>query len=101
MKMTAVQPLVHVVLRFSGRSDDVFTTFWSVERKHAPDAVRTHQADTRPGTRDAAALWQDCFAQHLESIGFERGRSNPCVLYHKSINVRTVVHGDDYMSAGQ
>ena len=31
------------------------------------------------GTRDAASLWQETLAGHLESIGFTRGRSNPCI----------------------
>ena len=31
------------------------------------------------GTRDAAMLWQECLAEHLVSIGFRRGVSNPCI----------------------
>ena len=34
-------------------------------------------------TRDAATLWQECVADHLEGVGFRRGRSNPCVFFHK------------------
>ena len=52
------------------------------------------------GTRDAAQLWQECLAEHLVSIGFERGRSNPCVYYHRARDIRVLVHGDDYASAG-
>ena len=29
------------------------------------------------GTSDAASLWQECLAQHLESVGFTKGVSNP------------------------
>ena len=52
------------------------------------------------GTRDAAKLWQECVAKHLVSIGFVRGKSNPCVYYNKSRNLRTLVHGDDYATVG-
>ena len=38
------------------------------------------------GTRDAAKLWQECVAKHLVSIGFTRGRSNPCVYYNRQKN---------------
>jgi hypothetical protein len=41
------------------------------------------------GTRDAAKLWQECVAKHLVSIGFRRGRSNPCVYYSKAKDLRT------------
>jgi hypothetical protein len=34
------------------------------------------------GTRDAAANWQRCVADHLVSIGFRQGLSNPCVFWH-------------------
>ena len=52
------------------------------------------------GTRDAAKLWQECVAKHLVSIGFVRGKSNPCVYYNKSRKLRTLVHGDDYATVG-
>ena len=31
------------------------------------------------GTRDAAANWQKCVSEHLVGLGFQQGRSNPCV----------------------
>ena len=52
------------------------------------------------GTRDAAKLWQECVAKHLVSIGFSRGKSNPCVYYSKKKDLRTLVHGDDYATVG-
>ena len=39
-------------------------------------------------------------AEHLESCGFQRGRSNPCVFYHPVRDIMTLVHGDDYSSEG-
>ena len=52
------------------------------------------------GTGDAALNWQETVADHLESLGFTRGRSNPCVFDHPSRGIFTLVHGDDYASAG-
>ena len=52
------------------------------------------------GTRDAAKLWQECVAKHLISIGFKRGKSNPCVYYNAEMDLRTLVHGDDYATVG-
>ena len=52
------------------------------------------------GTRDAATLWQECVADHLEGVGFRRGRSNPCVFFHKHRELRALAHGDDYTSVG-
>ena len=53
------------------------------------------------GTRDAASLWQECLSKHLLSIGFTRGKSNPCVFYHREKDLRVLVHGDDYVTAGE
>jgi hypothetical protein len=52
------------------------------------------------GTKDAAKLWRECVAEHLVSIGFRRGRSNPCVYDNKAKDLRTLVHGDDYATVG-
>ena len=52
------------------------------------------------GTRDAAKGWQETLSAHLEKIGFRRGRGHPCVFYHPERDIKTLVHGDDYVSAG-
>ena len=52
------------------------------------------------GTRDAAANWQRCVSDHLVSLGFKAGLSNPCVFWHPGRGIRTLVHGDDYASTG-
>jgi hypothetical protein len=52
------------------------------------------------GTRDAAMLWQECLAEHLIGIGFKRGIANPCIYYNESRQLRCLVHGDDYATAG-
>ena len=52
------------------------------------------------GTRDAAKGWQETLSSHLESVGFIRGRGHPSVFWHPDKQIQTLVHGDDYVSAG-
>ena len=53
------------------------------------------------GTRDAAMNWQAEYSQRLIDNGFEQGKSNPCVFHHIGKGIRTLVHGDDYVSVGR
>ena len=53
------------------------------------------------GTRDAAKGWQETLSSHLEGIGFVRGRGHPSVFWHPEKKIKTLVHGDDYVSAGE
>jgi len=48
------------------------------------------------GTRDAGKLWEDCYTQALEGMGFVTGISNPCTFYHPDKKISIVVHGDDF-----
>ena len=52
------------------------------------------------GTRDAALNWEQAYSEVLEGMGFVRGRSSPCSFYHEAWKIRTVVHGDDFLSEG-
>ena len=52
------------------------------------------------GTRDAAQNWQQEFAQQLINNGFTVGAASPCVFDHETRGIRTLVHGDDYVSVG-
>ena len=36
----------------------------------------------------------------MEGRGFKRGRSSPCIFYHKARNLRAVIHGDDFTILG-
>ena len=54
-------------------------------------------ARTLYGTRDAAAAWDECIFQVMTNLGFERGRSCPCLYFHKARNIRALVHGDDFV----
>ena len=52
------------------------------------------------GTRDAALNWQQTLSEHLTDNGFTRGIGHPSVSHHGGKNIWTLVHGDDYCSAG-
>ena len=52
------------------------------------------------GTRDAATNWQKEVAKEMSRWGFERGKYNPCLYWHKRWNVQTLIHGDDFVSGG-
>ena len=52
------------------------------------------------GTRDAATNWQNEVAKEMVKWGFRRGRYNPCLYWHKELKIRTLVHGDDFVSVG-
>ena len=52
------------------------------------------------GTRDAAMNWQEEVAKEMRKLGFERGRYNPCLYYHRQRNLRTFLHGDDFATVG-
>ena len=53
------------------------------------------------GTRDAAKSWQKTLTEHLVKIGFKRGRGHISVFHHPERGIKTLVHGDDYCSAGK
>ena len=53
------------------------------------------------GTRDAAKSWQRTLTDHLEGIGFKRGRGHISVFHHPERGIKTLVHGDDYFSGGK
>ena len=52
------------------------------------------------GTRDAAQNWEFEYSDFMESVGFKRGKSSPCVFHHPARNVRAVIHGDDFTILG-
>jgi hypothetical protein len=51
------------------------------------------------GTRSAARNWQKCYSDLLIGAGFVRAKTNHCLFYHQARNIRTMVHGDDFVSA--
>jgi hypothetical protein len=53
------------------------------------------------GTRAAAASWHKRYSDHLRSLGFLSGASNPCLFYHPQKELQALVHGDDYAIVGE
>ena len=52
------------------------------------------------GTRDAASNFQLEVKKTMLKIGFRVGKYNPCTYYHPRLGIKTLVHGDDFMSVG-
>ena len=50
------------------------------------------------GTRDAAINWQEEVAKSMKAWGFRRGRYNPCVYVHAEMDIKVIVHGDDFVA---
>ena len=52
------------------------------------------------GTRDAPANWEATILRVMTQLGFVRGRSNSCLYFHPSREIRVEVHGDDFTGLG-
>ena len=52
------------------------------------------------GTRDASLNWENEYIRFMESVGFIRGLSSPCLFYHPGKDIRAVVYGDDFTLLG-
>ena len=52
------------------------------------------------GTRDAGAIWEQCYVDCFIGLGFTRGIAPPCCFYHKEWGISVVVHGDDFTAFG-
>ena len=52
------------------------------------------------GTRDAGAIWENCYTTCLTNMGFVQGAASPCCFLHKEWGVSVVVHGDDFTALG-
>ena len=50
--------------------------------------------------RDAAALWEKLVCTKMVSLGFRKGRSSPCIFWHPLRDLRTNLHGDNFVSLG-
>ena len=53
------------------------------------------------GMRQAARNWENEYSKTLKDAGFEIGKANGSTFYHRARGVRVVVHGDDFVIAGQ
>lgn len=52
------------------------------------------------GTRDAAANFQEEVRKTMVSMGFAQSRYSPSVYWHKLRRLKTLVHGDDFITSG-
>jgi len=52
------------------------------------------------GTLRAADGWQEEYSCALIDMGFQQGRSSPCLFYHPLKNLMCAVHGDDFTVRG-
>ncbi len=52
------------------------------------------------GTRDAPKRWQAFLDEQLVALGFAKGRASPCCFHHRLLDVRCIVHGDDFVLSG-
>jgi hypothetical protein len=52
------------------------------------------------GTRPAAGNWQKCYTKLLLDNGFTRTRASTCVFHHRERDIDLIVHGDDFVTAG-
>ena len=53
------------------------------------------------GTRDAGMNWTNAYTSVLvNKMGFKQGSATPCAFVNDHLQVRTVVHGDDFVSEG-
>ena len=52
------------------------------------------------GTRDAANIWQRDYTELLLREGFSRNTAWPSVFYNEQMDVRLLVHGDDFVALG-
>ena len=52
------------------------------------------------GTRGAPLNWELQIRTVMIALGFKQGRSNPCIYFHAGRDLRTVVHGYGFTTAG-
>ena len=52
------------------------------------------------GTRDAAQNWQAHVTKTMTDLGFVPGASSPCMFFHPQWELRSFVHGDDFVTTG-
>ena len=52
------------------------------------------------GTRDAAANFQQEVGRFMKGAGFQQSQYSPSIYYHPQRQLRTLVHGDDFMTTG-
>ena len=65
-----------------------------------PEHVVATQARCVSGTRDAGMIWEQCYRDALERVGFMSGVLNPCLFKNADRDLSVVVHGDEFTAMG-
>ena len=89
---------------------DIRRAFFHAEARRAV-FVEIPQEDHEPGmcgqllkslngARDAAQNWEYQYSKFVEDVGYTRGVSSSCVLYHDHREIRVVAHGDEFAVLG-
>ena len=52
------------------------------------------------GTRDAGSNWHLAYSKFLRGVNFDQGVANPCHFINYDLQVKGLVHGDDFMFIG-
>ena len=53
------------------------------------------------GTREAASAWQAKVSDVMKRAGFVKSIINPYIFHHGAKAIETMIHGDDFISAGE
>ena len=53
------------------------------------------------GTRDAPARWEALYISRLQEMGFAVGTASANCFYNANLDIRCVVHGDDFTFSGE
>ena len=53
------------------------------------------------GTKAAAQNWQRAVQDTMRRLGFKRGKSSAVLFFHPQRGIKTLVHGDDFLSSGR
>ena len=80
--------------------EQVYTELLDEEKEDGRDLVgRLRKA--MYGTRSAAQAWQREVNETMKEIGFKVCKVSPCIFYHSQRRIRSMIHGDDFMSSGK
>lgn len=52
---------------------------------------------TMYGTQDASSVWQSTYTKLVEENGYVAGKGWPAIFYNEKMDVRFLVHGDDFL----
>jgi hypothetical protein len=53
---------------------------------------------TMYGTQDASAVWQQDYTVLLLANGFVKGSASTAIFFHEDLDIRVLVHGDDFLT---